>query len=131
MITDIACCICAYHCLFYTIFHLKNCFCFLQGDISSTSTIGAQNVEDMEFELNKTKAELDKSIGEHMKSKEDSASKEKILQDNLNKLEEQTSTFRLENERLKNQVEIMYFDLRELALIPNLTILLLHYNFLH
>ena len=60
----------------------------------------------MEFELNKTKAELDKSIGEHMKSKEDSASKEKILQDNLNKLEEQTSTFRLENERLKNQVEI-------------------------
>lgn len=80
-----------------------------QGDISSTSTIG-QNVEDIELELNKTKAELDKSIGEHMKSKEDSASKEKTLQDNLNKLEEQTSTFRLENERLKNQVKINFFN---------------------
>lgn len=62
----------------------------------------------MELELNKTKAELDKSIGEHMKLKEDSSSKEKTLQDNLNKLEEQSSTLRLENERLKNQVGIIF-----------------------
>ena len=58
----------------------------------------------MESELNKTKAELDKSIGEHLKFMEDSVSKEKTLQDTLNKQEQEISTFRLENDRLKNQV---------------------------
>lgn len=49
-----------------------------------------------------------------MQFKEDSTSKEKRLQENLNKLEQDVSTLRLESDRLKNQVENKFTSLRVL-----------------
>jgi len=67
-------------------------------------------MEDVESELNKTKAELEKSVGEHMKLKEDTASKEHNLQDKISKQEEQVSVMRLETDRLKNQVRSHFVE---------------------
>ena len=81
---------------------------FFQGDISSTSNLGNQTLEDVESELTKTKAELDKTIGEHMKTKEDSVSKERKMQETISKQEEEISTLKLENDRLTNKVRYFY-----------------------
>ena len=61
-------------------------------------------VDNVEIELTKTKAELDKILDDHSKLKEEVASKEKKLQENISKQEEQLSSLKLECDRLKNQV---------------------------
>lgn len=61
-------------------------------------------MDDVEGELSKTKAELNKTIGDHMKLKEEVADKEKNLQDKITKQEEQISSLKLECDQLKNQV---------------------------
>lgn len=74
------------------------------SDISSTSVIGNRTLEDVETELTKTKAELDKSVGDHMKLKEETADKQHSLQDTINKMEDEISSLKLESDRLRNQL---------------------------
>lgn len=61
-------------------------------------------MEDVEGELSKTKAELNRTIGDHMRLKEEVASKEQKLQGTIAKQEEQISSLKLQCEQLKNQV---------------------------
>jgi len=79
------------------------------GDISSTSmnvpTTYQPSLISVETELTKTKAELDNTITEHTKYKDETSNKQKKLNETLSKVEEELGSVRLERERLKNQVE--------------------------
>ena len=58
----------------------------------------------METELSKARAELDNTLMEHTKLKTSTAAREKSLNVKVSKQEEELSTLRLEQDRLKNKV---------------------------
>ena len=78
---------------------------FFQGSEVSTSMLnGSQTHSELQVELSKANAELDATIHEQKKLRDNIATKERTLNETLNKKNDEISTLKLETDRLKNKV---------------------------